>query len=74
MPAKTFLRLELGTDPQTCTTALQTIKDAMAAAIMHRVDNTGTVDNTDPLYQVYQSIYLQAHCQLRQHIVAAPEG
>lgn len=74
MHAKTFLSLDLGTDPKSSIIALQQIKDAMTAAILSQAQQNGTIDIANPFYQVYQSIYLQAHHQQQQYIVADPEG
>ena len=75
MPHKTYLSLEIGATPPDTIKQLQYIKDAMIAAIMHQADTTGITDSNDPIYQVYQSIYLQAHCTLQQqYSFAAPEG
>jgi hypothetical protein len=67
MLLKQCLPIELGTTPEQITTQLQQIKNAMAAAIMHKIALHGIPGDQDPDYATWQTIYLEADCLLAQH-------
>lgn len=57
----THLAIELGSTPAEALKHLQAIKHAMTIAIMYQADSSGIYGPVDPLYSIYQAIYLQAH-------------
>lgn len=68
---KLSLVIETGTTHLEAITALQTIKDAMVQAMFLQIEATGICSHTQPLFSVWQSIYLQAHSQLTEHTTFA---
>lgn len=65
METDQILCLRLGPDPLHAYLQLQRIKDAMAAAILERIESSGIPDANDPHFAVWQSIYLEADYTVR---------
>lgn len=61
MTTKQFMQLELGNSPDQIAATLQSIKDAMAMAIIQKIDLTGIPNAQDASFSVWQSIYQEAH-------------
>lgn len=63
MNTKAILPIELGNNPEQAKQQLQAIKDAMAIAILFKIDATGITGANDRHYSVWQAIYLEADYQ-----------
>lgn len=72
---KITLLVELGTTPIESVAQCQKIKNAMAQAILSKINTAGIIDASDEQFEVWESIYLSADFklfELTHSTVAAP--